>query len=138
MRLKVVSPLAAAAEFARAATVSLAAALSSAAAAPIAVVGPLAGTFALGVALSGCATMGVRSAVDLTVEVEEETPGSALVYIDEQYIGTLRAVEVRGLRLPEGEHRISIEKTGYFPYDTVVVSDLKPIHLKVRLLRLPE
>lgn len=86
----------------------------------------------------GCATMGVRSAVDLTVEVEEGTPGTALVYIDEQYIGTLAAVQARGLRLPEGEHRVSVEKTGYFPYDAVVVSDLKPIHLKVRLLRLPE
>lgn len=82
--------------------------------------------------------MGVRSAVDFTVEVAEGTPGSALVYIDEHYIGTLGAVQARGLRLPEGEHRISVEKTGYFPYDTVVVSDLKPIHLKVRLLRLPE
>lgn len=82
--------------------------------------------------------MGVRSAVDLTVEVEDGTPGSALVYIDEQYIGTLAAVRARGLRLPEGEHRVSVEKTGYFPYDAVVVSDLKPIHLKVRLLRLPE
>lgn len=121
-----------AADLTRAAVLRLAVALRRA------TVLPLAGTLLLGSSQSGCATMGVRSAVDLTVEVEDGTPGSALVYVDEQYIGTLRAVEVRGLRLPEGEHRISIEKTGYFPYDTIVVSDLKPIHLKVRLLRLPE
>jgi hypothetical protein len=82
--------------------------------------------------------MGVRSAVDLTVEIDGEAPGSALFYIDEQYIGTLAAVRARGLRLPEGKHRISVEKTGYFPFDAIVVSDLHPIHLKVRLVRLPE
>lgn len=82
--------------------------------------------------------MGMRSAVDLTVAVESGTPGSALVYVDGQYVGTLAAVAARGLRLPEGEHRISVEKTGYFPYDTIVVSRLDPIHLDVKLLRLPE
>lgn len=82
--------------------------------------------------------MGVRSAVDMRVEYPETTPGEALVYIDGQYIGTLRAVSVRGLRIPEGEHRVSVEKNGYLPYDTLVVSDLKPIFLRVELLKLPD
>jgi hypothetical protein len=82
--------------------------------------------------------MGLRSAVDFTVQIEPGTPGSALVYVDEHYIGTLAAVAARGLRLPEGEHRISVEKVGYFPYDRVVESDLQPIHLEVALLKLPE
>ncbi len=93
---------------------------------------------ALLLGLSGCATMGVRSAVDLRVDYPKGTPGEALVYIDGQYIGTLEAVSVRGLRIPEGEHRVSVEKNGYFPYDTVIFSDLKPIELHVELLRLPD
>ena len=88
--------------------------------------------------LGGCATMGLRSAVDFSVKVAPETPGSALVYIDDQYIGTLAAVAARGLRLPEGEHRVTIEKTGYFPFDAIVESRLKPISLDVKLLRLPD
>jgi hypothetical protein len=88
--------------------------------------------------LPACATMGLRSAVDLTVQVDPEAPGGALVYVDEHYVGTLSAVVARGLRLPEGEHRITVEKTGYFPYDQIVVSDVDPIHLKVELLELPE
>ena len=86
----------------------------------------------------GCATQGLRPAVSMKVERHEDTPKSALVYIDEQYIGTLGYVAARGVRLPEGEHRITVEKTGYFPYDVVVVSDREPIHLSVRLQRLPD
>jgi hypothetical protein len=58
--------------------------------------------------------------------------------VDGRYIGTLAAVEARGVRLVEGEHRISVEKVGYFPFDAVVVSDLKPIHLTVEMLELPD
>lgn len=88
--------------------------------------------------LSGCMTMGLKSAVDFSVVVEKSTPRQALVYIDGQYIGTLGAVEARGLRLPEGKHRVTIELAGYFPYDQIVRSDLKPISLAVELLKLPE
>ena len=86
---------------------------------------------------SGCATMGLRSAVDLTVEIAPGTPGKALVYVDEHYVGTLSALAARGLRLPEGEHRLTVEKTGYFPYDKLVVSKVKPIDLRIELLKLP-
>jgi hypothetical protein len=82
--------------------------------------------------------MGLRSAVDLTVEVAKDTPGSALVYVDGHYVGTLAALAARGLRIPEGKHRISVEKTGYFPYDVIVVSKIDPIHLQVALLPLPD
>lgn len=92
----------------------------------------------LALSLPGCMTMGLRSAVDLTVEMSSDSPDAALVYVDEQYVGTLKAVAVRGLRLPEGKHRISVEKVGYFPYDKIVVSEIDPIHLKVQLLRLPD
>lgn len=82
--------------------------------------------------------MGLRSAVSMKVKRSEGSPKDALVYIDEQYIGTLAYVEARGVRLPEGEHRISVEKNGYHPYDVLVVSDREPISVDVRMLKLPE
>jgi hypothetical protein len=91
-----------------------------------------------GALLLGCATQGLRPAVTMHVERHEDTPKGALVYVDEQYIGTLGQVAARGVRLPEGEHRVTVEKTGYFPFDTIVVSDREPIQLDVRLVRLPE
>lgn len=98
----------------------------------------LAGALLLSFALAGCATMGMRSAVDMHVTIGPETPPEALVYIDGQYIGSLAAVAARGVRIVEGKHRLSVEKTGYFPYDTIVESKVEPIHLQVTLLKLPD
>lgn len=92
----------------------------------------------LGLASSGCATMGLRSAVSMKVSRAEETPKDALVYIDGQYVAKLGTVVKRGVRVPEGKHRISVERNGYFPFDAVVVSDRKPIHLEVEMLELPD
>ncbi len=86
----------------------------------------------------GCATMGLRSAVSMKIERTESAPASALVYIDGTYIGRLGYVAKHGVRLPEGQHRISVEKNGYYPFDALVVSDRKPIHLRVEMLRLPD
>ena len=87
------------------------------------------------VGLLGC---GVRSAVSLRFKVDDHTPPDASVTIDEQFIGVLAYVASRGVRLPEGEHRITIEREGYFPWDRIVVSDRKPIHLDVRMKRIPD
>jgi len=87
---------------------------------------------------TACATQGLRAAVTMHLERHEGTPRDALVYVDEQYIGTLSYVAARGVRLPEGEHRVTVEKAGYFPYDVIVVSDREPIYLDVRLERLPD
>jgi len=90
------------------------------------------------VLLSGCMTMGLRSAVDVSFQAAPETPGRALVYVDGVFIGTLAQVMHRGMRLPEGKHRISVEKTGYYPFDAVVVSNRYPIAVEVELLPLPD
>jgi hypothetical protein len=83
--------------------------------------------------------MGLRAAVDVTFKAHPETPGRALVYVDETYVGTLAQVMHQGgLRLIEGQHRISVQKTGYYPYDTVVVSKRNPITVEVEMLRLPD
>ena len=79
-----------------------------------------------------------RAAVKLSLERAAATPRDASVYIDEQFVGFLGVVAARGVRLPEGEHRITVEKVGYFPWDLEVVSDRKPIHLKVELRKVPD
>jgi hypothetical protein len=53
-------------------------------------------------------------------------------------VGFLGVVAARGVRLPEGEHRITIEKVGYFPWDRRVISDRKPIALEVELRKIPD
>ena len=90
----------------------------------------------LGLALASCQAH--RAAVPLTVERTTQTPRDASVYIDEQFVGFLGVVAARGVRLPEGEHRISVEKVGYFPWDRLVISDRTPIALNVELRRIPE
>jgi hypothetical protein len=80
-----------------------------------------------------------RAAVTLTlVRTKATAPGDANVYIDEELIGPLAYVAARGVRLPEGEHRITIQRTGYFPWDRIVVSDRDAIRLDVRLRKIPD
>jgi hypothetical protein len=88
--------------------------------------------------LAGLGCQAQRAAVRLSVERATSTPRDASVYIDEQFVGFLGVVAARGVRLPEGEHRITVEKVGYFPWDQRVVSDRKPISLKVELRKIPD
>ena len=90
----------------------------------------------IGPGLAGCQAH--RAAVPLRVERAADAPRDASVYIDEQFVGLLGVVAVRGVRLPEGEHRITVEKVGYFPWDQRVVSDREPIFLRVELRKVPE
>jgi len=67
-------------------------------------------------------------------------PPGARVTVDDGYIGTLDVVSARGVALPPGTHRISVEAPGYFPVDRVVVAPEggAPIHLDVRLEPIPD
>jgi hypothetical protein len=96
----------------------------------------LAGLLIAGPWLVGCQAH--RAAVPLRVERAADAPRDASVYIDEQFVGLLGVVAARGVRLPEGEHRITVEKVGYFPWDQRVVSDRQPIELRVELRKIPE
>lgn len=97
-----------------------------------------AAALALGIAFGSSACQVHRAAVRLNVARAADTPRDASVYIDEQFVGFLGVVAARGVRLPEGEHRISVQKAGYFPWDRLVVSDRKPISLSVALRKIPE
>jgi hypothetical protein len=79
-----------------------------------------------------------RAAVRLSMARAADTPRDATVYIDEQFVGFLGVVAARGVKLPEGEHRITVEKVGFFPWDRLVVSDRQPIALRVELRRIPD
>ncbi|HEY3501122.1 MAG TPA: PEGA domain-containing protein [Polyangiaceae bacterium] len=87
--------------------------------------------------ITGCGPAPVP-AVTLKLVRSPETPRDASVIIDEEYIGPLGIVAARGVRIPLGEHRISVEKTGYFPYDKLVVSDRDDVKLDVKLERVPD
>jgi len=96
--------------------------------------------FAIAVALTllnGC-IHDVTPAVSLKVQRSPGTPFDASVIIDERYIGPLGIVAAHGVRLPVGEHRISVEKNGYFPYDRLVSADRDDIFLQVKLDPVPD
>jgi hypothetical protein len=90
---------------------------------------------ALGVAACG---PNVRAAVSLKVNRDKRSPRDAGVWIDEEFIGPLSYVAAYGVRLPVGEHRITVQKAGYFPWDRLVTADREPIALDVLLEPIPD
>ncbi len=98
----------------------------------------LALSVALCPALPAChATVG-PAAVDLRIRASQRAAGEASVYIDEEYVGPLGYVAARGVRLPVGQHRITITMDGYFPWDRLVEADRQPIRLNVELVPIPD
>jgi len=89
-------------------------------------------------ALAGSGCRYPTPAVSMRLSIAPETPADASVTIDEEFVGVLGYVAARGVRLREGEHRITIERDGYFPWDQIVVSDRKPIQLNVKMIRIPD
>ncbi|MFO0679397.1 MAG: PEGA domain-containing protein [Polyangiaceae bacterium] len=65
------------------------------------------------------------------------TPATALVTIDDQVMGPLGFVGKRGVALPPGDHRVSVEAPGYFPVDRVVHADREPVRLEIALEPVP-
>jgi len=64
----------------------------------------------------------------------------AHVTIDDQYLGAFAYVAKKGVALPPGPHRITVEKNGYFPWDKVVVAKEgdPPLKLDVILVEIPD
>lgn len=91
----------------------------------------------VGSAASGCIPE-PRAAVSLKVVRADKTPSDASLSIDEEYVGPLGWVAARGVRLPIGEHRITVEKEGYFPVDLLVVADRKPVRVRIKLVPVPD
>lgn len=97
-----------------------------------------AGAALLAFAQLQCAPPSGRAAVTLRLNRGEASPRDASVIIDETYIGPLYYVAARGVRLPVGVHRITVQKEGYFPWDRLVEADRQPVHLDVQLVPVPD
>jgi len=67
-------------------------------------------------------------------------PPEATVTIDEQIVGSLAMVTARGVALPPGVHRISVEAAGFLPWDQIVeAKDVSaPLRLDVSLVPVPD
>jgi hypothetical protein len=68
------------------------------------------------------------------------SPSTASVTIDDVFIGTLDLVSTRGVALPVGRHRLSVEAPGYLPWDRIVETHegAGPVKLEVRLAPMPD
>jgi len=76
----------------------------------------------------------------LRVQAAEDAPKSAKVIIDDQPIGALATVQKRGVALPPGKHRITVEADGFFPWDAEVEAGENGgmVKLDVKLVRIPD
>jgi hypothetical protein len=88
--------------------------------------------------LTSCEPGVGRPAVSLSLAHSAKSPRDAAVLIDEEYIGPLGYVSARGVRLPIGKHRITVEKSGYFPWDRLIEADREPIQLNIELEPIPD
>jgi hypothetical protein len=88
--------------------------------------------------LAGCAQNVGRAAVTLRLQPHTRQVRDASVIIDEEYVAPLWLVAARGVRLPVGTHRITVQKEGYFPWDKQVVADRQPITFDVELVPIPD
>jgi hypothetical protein len=85
----------------------------------------------LAVAALGC---GASSTVSL--KLSGNMP-DAIVTIDDQHLGSLGYVSKRGVALPPGPHRITVEKVGYFPFDRLVEAKEGDASVDVRVVLEP-
>lgn len=91
--------------------------------------------------LTSCQILGANAeppSAPLSLQRSDKSPRDAVVTIDEEYIGPLGYVSARGVKLPAGKHRITIEKPGYFPWDRLVEAGTAPIHFDVELEPIPD
>ena len=93
--------------------------------------------FAIALTSASCVLGPPAKTVSLRMRGERAF-AEAQVTIDDQMIGPLGFVSVRGVALPPGRHRITVEKDGYFPWDTVVEAKEQPIQLNVVLVPIPD
>lgn len=82
--------------------------------------------------LAGCAH---QATVLVKLQGAEE---DALVTINDRYIGKLSVLERRGIKLPPGTYRVTVEKVGFFPWDDLVEVGEEPLHVAVELTPIPD
>lgn len=75
----------------------------------------------------------------LRVVTPKEVPLYAQVTIDDENIGSLRRVREHGVALPPGRHRITVEATGYLPFDIEVNAPNEGglLHVQIQMIQIP-
>jgi len=93
--------------------------------------------FLLLVAACGAPGNGAKATTSLQMT---GTPPDARVVGDDQIVGTLEMVRVRGVAMPPGNHRVTVERDGFFPFDTIVLAKEgeKVVHLEAKLVPIPD
>ena len=68
------------------------------------------------------------------------TPPNASVTVDDTFVGTLDVVSRRGVALPPGTHRVSVEAPGHLPWDRVIEAKEGQglMHLDVKLVAIQD
>jgi hypothetical protein len=68
------------------------------------------------------------------------SPPEASVTIDDIFVGTLDLVSARGVALPVGTHRVSVEAKDFLPWDRLVEAKegAGAVRLEVRLVPTPD
>ena len=67
-------------------------------------------------------------------------PLNASVTVDDVFVGTLEIVVRRGVALPPGMHRVSVEAPGHIPWDKMVEAKVGqgPLRVDVKLVPVPD
>jgi hypothetical protein len=65
-------------------------------------------------------------------------PPGATVTIDDRIVGRLDVVATRGVALPPGKHRVSVEAEGFLPWDKEIEAAEAPVLLDVKLEPIPD
>lgn len=73
----------------------------------------------------------------VSLRVQGNVP-DASVTVDDQYLGALAYVASKGVALPPGPHRITVEKAGWFPWDRLVEAKDEPVVLQIVLTKIPD
>jgi PEGA domain len=92
----------------------------------------------LGLLISSCAPAPIPPT---TVSLRMTgSPPDATVTIDDQILGALAFVQARGVALPPGKHRVTVQAQGFFPWDKEVEAKegSPPIRLDVALVPIPD
>lgn len=88
---------------------------------------------ALASAAAGCAPTQATTSLRMAGAVPD-----ASVTIDDEYVGALAQVQQRGVALPPGQHRVTVERAGYFPWDRLIEAEGETIRLDVQMVRIPD
>ena len=67
-------------------------------------------------------------------------PPNASVTVDDIFVGTLAVVSTRGVALPPGAHRVSVEAPGHLPFDKIIEAreGQGPLRVDVKLVPVPD